>query len=95
MPANAFVPHLAASVAPRCYAPGMASGLLLNLSIGAALLAAIALLFALGRTFTARVKDNIHCLVFAAWSAMRLRGFVSAVVASKAKPPRLTARQES
>jgi hypothetical protein len=38
MALNAFVPHLAASVALRGYAPGTASGLLLNLPIGAALL---------------------------------------------------------
>ena len=38
MALNAFVPHLAASVALREYAPGTASGLLLNLPICAALL---------------------------------------------------------
>ncbi len=81
MALNAFVPHLAASVALRAYAPGTASGLLLNLPIGVALLieaaaerriawptfawagpatvaaivAAIPLLFALGRALAARL----------------------------------------
>lgn len=38
MAANAFVPHLAATVALRRYMPGTASGLLLNLPLGVALL---------------------------------------------------------
>jgi hypothetical protein len=40
MAANAFVPHLVATLALRRYAPGTATGLLLNLPIGAALIAA-------------------------------------------------------
>ena len=39
MAVNAFVPHLAATVALRRYAPGTATGLLLNLPIGVALIA--------------------------------------------------------
>ena len=42
MAANAFVPHLVATLALRRYAPGTATGLLLNLPIGAALVAAAA-----------------------------------------------------
>jgi hypothetical protein len=84
MALNAFVPHLAASVALRSYAPGKASGLLLNLPIGVALLieagverriawptfawagpatviaivAAIPLLFALGRALGACLRGG-------------------------------------
>ena len=42
MAANAVVPHLVATVALRRYAPGTATGLLLNLPIGVALVAAAA-----------------------------------------------------
>jgi hypothetical protein len=42
MAANAFVPHLVATLALRRYAPGTATGLLLNLPIGVALIAAAA-----------------------------------------------------
>jgi hypothetical protein len=42
MAANAFVPHLAATVALRRYAPGTATGVLLNLPIGVGLIAAAA-----------------------------------------------------
>jgi len=42
MAANAFVPHLVATLALRRYAPGTATGVLLNLPIGVALIAAAA-----------------------------------------------------
>ena len=42
MAANAFAPHLVASLALRRHVPGTATGLLLNLPVGAALIAAAA-----------------------------------------------------